>query len=141
MNSLISILIPNYNKANYLRETLDSVFAQTYTNWECIIVDDHSTDNSWEILQEYTIRDSRFEIRKRPGHLPKGGNACRNYAFELSEGEFVNWFDSDDVMFENFLADKIKAFTTEVQFVICSGYYWYPETDTKTVLKLQSTEN
>lgn len=107
---LVSILIPNYNKAPYLRETLDSVLAQTYPNWECIIVDDHSTDNSWEILEEYAAKDSRFKIFKRPDYLPKGGNACRNYAFELSKGEYIQWFDSDDLMLENCLQRKVDVF-------------------------------
>lgn len=120
-NPLVSILIPNYNKAPYIRETLDSVLAQTYTNWECIIVDDHSTDESWEILEEYQTKDSRFKIFKRPNHLPKGGNACRNYAFELSKGEYVNWFDSDDIMHRYFLQKKLERFQNNktLDFVIC----------------------
>ncbi|WP_373399097.1 glycosyltransferase family 2 protein [Algoriphagus halophilus] len=95
---LVSILIPNYNKALYLRETLDSVLEQTYTHWECIIVDDHSTDNSWEILEEYASKDSRFKLYKRPKDRKPGGNAARNYAFELSEGDYIQWLDSDDVI-------------------------------------------
>lgn len=120
---LVSILIPNYNKAPYIRETLDSVLAQTYTNWECIIVDDHSTDDSWEILQEYQAKDSRFKIYKRPDHLPKGGNACRNYAFKLSKGEYVNWFDSDDVMEDFFLRKRVDLFIekNKLNYVIGSG--------------------
>lgn len=107
MNHLVSILIPNYNKAPYLCETLNSILAQTYIHWECIIVDDHSTDNSWEILEEYTKTDSRFKIYKRPNHLPKGGNVCRNYAFELSKGDYINWFDSDDIMDSCLLQTKV----------------------------------
>lgn len=97
-NPLVSILIPNYNKANFLRGTLDSMLAQTYKHWECIIVDDHSTDGSWEILEEYAKKDHRFQIYKRPENRKKGGNAARNYAFELSKGEYISWFDSDDIM-------------------------------------------
>ncbi|PZX47643.1 glycosyltransferase family 2 protein [Algoriphagus chordae] len=108
MNSpLVSILIPNYNKALYLRETLDSVLSQTYQNWECIIVDDLSTDASWEILEEYKELDTRFHIFKRPFNLSKGANTCRNFAFQLSKGEFINWFDSDDLMFKDFIYKKI----------------------------------
>jgi glycosyltransferase involved in cell wall biosynthesis len=95
---LVSILIPNYNKSVFLKDTLDSIINQTYKNWECIIVDDHSTDSSWQILQEYAVKDSRFKIFKRPKERKPGGNAARNYAFELSEGEFISWFDSDDLM-------------------------------------------
>lgn len=95
--NLVSILIPNYNKAPYLRQTLDSVISQNYTNWECIIVDDHSTDNSWEILEEYVQKDSRFRICKRPEDKKHGGNAARNYAIELSKGDYVAFLDSDDI--------------------------------------------
>lgn len=109
MSDLVSILIPNYNKAPYLRETLDSILAQTYPHWECIVVDDHSTDTSWEILEEYAARHSRFKIHKRPNYLPKGGNGCRNYAFILSKGEFVQWFDSDDIMVREFVEIKVNS--------------------------------
>ena len=107
---LVSILIPNYNKAPYLRETLDSVLDQTYTNWECIIVDDHSTDNSWEILEEYAQKDTRIKIFKRLENRKKGGHAARTYAFEMSKGEFVNWFDSDDIMIPNMIMSKLENF-------------------------------
>lgn len=119
-NPLVSILVPNYNKAPYLRETLDSVLAQTYTYWECIIVDDHSTDNSWEILEEYASRDSRFKLYKRPSDRKPGGNAARNFAFEVSKGDYINWFDSDDILHPKMIEEKIEYFmiNPEVNFVI-----------------------
>lgn len=117
--SLVSILIPNYNKALYLRETLDSVLTQTYINWECIIVDDHSTDNSWEILEEYAQKDSRVRIFRRPEDRKAGGNAARNYAFEMSRGEFINWFDSDDIMHPDCLKEKVIVLNqSDFDFVI-----------------------
>lgn len=106
---LVSILIPNYNKAPYLRETLDSLISQTFTNWECIIVDDQSTDESCRILEEYSEMDSRIQIFRRPNNLSKGGNAARNYAFEVSKGDFINWFDSDDIMNSEFISSKIET--------------------------------
>lgn len=120
--SLVSILIPNYNKAKYIGEALDSILAQTYTNWECIVVDDHSTDNSWEILENYASKDVRFKIYKRPNHLPKGGNMCRNHAFQLSEGEYVNWFDSDDLMDCKNLEYKVEELNKNknLDFIICN---------------------
>ncbi len=104
---LVSILIPNYNKGAFLRETLHSVLSQIYTNWECIIVDDHSTDHSWEILEEYQKKDSRVKIFKRPDDRIKGGSVARNYAFELSKGEFIQWLDSDDVIHEFKIQDQL----------------------------------
>lgn len=108
-NPLVSILIPNYNKATFLKDTLDSVLAQTYSNWECIVVDDHSTDNSWDILDEYAKIDSRFKIYKRPEDRKPGGNAARNYAFELSKGNYINWLDSDDILLPNTIKEKVNV--------------------------------
>ncbi|MDF2159406.1 glycosyltransferase family 2 protein [Algoriphagus sp. CAU 1675] len=105
---LVSILIPNFNKGKYLRETLNSVINQSYTNWECIIVDDHSTDNSWEILNEYSRKDYRIKVYKRPDYRKKGGNAARNFAFELSKGEFINWLDSDDLFTSKKIENQLK---------------------------------
>ena len=122
---LISILIPNYNKEAYLRGTLDSILAQTYSNWECIIVDDHSTDNSWEIIEEYAKTDSRFKIYKRPNHLAKGGNVCRNCAFTNSIGDFVVFFDSDDLLYPNTLQERVNVISnSDYDFCVSNGVLW-----------------
>ncbi|WP_417237415.1 glycosyltransferase family 2 protein [Bizionia paragorgiae] len=105
---MISIIIPTYNRASILREALDSVLAQIYQDWECIVVDDNSTDNTKEIVQEYSKKDSRFRYFERPLQMPKGANACRNYGFEQSRGEYIQWFDSDDLMHPEKLKFKIK---------------------------------
>lgn len=95
---LVSILIPNFNKEKFVRETVDSILKQSYSNWECIIVDDHSSDGSWEVLQGVKLNDSRFKILKRPLDRKKGGNAARNFAFENSKGDYIQWLDSDDLI-------------------------------------------
>jgi glycosyltransferase involved in cell wall biosynthesis len=95
---LISIIIPTYNRAHYLKDTLESIINQTYENWECIIIDDGSTDNTKEFILDYLKRDSRISYTTRPSSLPKGANSCRNFGFELSKGDFIKWFDSDDIM-------------------------------------------
>lgn len=97
-NPLVSIIIPTFNRAHLIGETLDSVLTQTYQNWECIVVDDGSTDKTKEIVQEYSKKDSHFRYFQRPLQMPKGANACRNYGFEQSRGEYIQWFDSDDFM-------------------------------------------
>ncbi len=120
---LISIIIPTYNRAHLIHETLDSVLVQTYSNWNCIVVDDGSTDNTEEILESYEKKDARFQYHKRPANRKKGANACRNYGFELSKGKYVNWFDDDDIMLNNFLKLKIIEFqkSPKLDFVVSRG--------------------
>lgn len=117
---LVSILIPTYNRSGFIRETLNSVLNQTYKNWECIVVDDHSSDDTWQILEEYICKDSRFKIYKRPLSRLKGGNASRNFAFEQSQGEYINWLDSDDIMDTDFLKKKVEILENDLNldFVI-----------------------
>lgn len=122
-NSLISIIIPTYNRAHLITETLDSVLAQTYKNWECIIIDDGSNDNTVEIVSKYIKKDSRFRFYTLPNNKPRGGNGARNYGFEVSTGDYINWFDDDDIMLNDFLKTKIDLFTPVINLVIVSGYY------------------
>ncbi len=135
---LVSIIIPTYNRAHLIGETLDSVLAQNHTHWECIVVDDGSTDETEQLLNEYCKKDSRFKYHHRPANKPKGANSCRNYGFEMSIGEYVNWFDDDDVMLEDFLKIKVNAFTTEVDLVICSGYFWDSLLDNRVKMHLEN---
>lgn len=136
INPLVSIIIPTYNRAHFISETLDSILAQKYNNWECIIVDDGSIDNSEFVISKYVELDSRFHFYHRPDDRIKGANSCRNYGFELSKGEYVNWFDSDDIMLDNFIIDRIQSFQERTDFVICSGYYWCPQNDEKSIMDL-----
>lgn len=123
MNPLVSIIIPTYNRAHLITDTLDSILTQTYKNWECIIIDDGSNDNTIEILNKYVKKDSRFLFYMLPNDKPKGGNGARNYGFELSKGEYINWFDDDDIMLNDFLQTKMDSFTPLINLVIVSGYY------------------
>lgn len=109
MESKVSIIIPNFNRAHLIPFTLESVRNQSYCEWECIIVDDHSTDNSLQIIQEFISQDERFKLVKRPQEKPKGANSCRNYGFELSTGEFIQWFDSDDIMVQDHIECLVKG--------------------------------
>lgn len=117
---LVSIIIPTYNRAHLIGETLDSVLAQTYQNWECIVVDDGSTDDTDAVMQKYCDKDSRFKYFHRPDeHLP-GGNGARNFGFKMSQGEYVNWFDSDDLMHKNKLQIQIELLIkTGKNFCVC----------------------
>lgn len=113
MNPLVSIIIPTYNRGHLIEETLDSIIAQTYTNWECIVVDDGSIDTTAQLLAEYCKKDTRFQFYHRPIYRPKGANTCRNFGFEMSKGDYVFWFDSDDIMLNIALAKFIEKFEND----------------------------
>lgn len=95
MNPKVSIIVPCYNQAHYMAETLNSVIAQTYDNWECIILNDGATDNTEEVALEYCNRDSRFRYHK---HENKGLSATRNVGIRLAEGQYLQFLDSDDIL-------------------------------------------
>src|SRR5690606_30981203 len=117
---LVSIIIPTFNRAHLIGETLDSVIAQTYQNWECIVVDDGSTDDTAKVMEAYTAKDSRIQYHHRPPEHKPGGNGARNYGFKMSRGEYVNWFDSDDIMLPDFLEFKVNRCKPLINLVIVS---------------------
>jgi len=117
--SLVSIIIPLYNREKLISETLDSIMAQSYPHWECIVVDDGSTDDSVGVVSAFAKADSRITIVTRPAHLPKGANTCRNHGFALSKGDYVNWFDSDDLMEKDHLRAKVTTFTNDKELDVC----------------------
>ena len=121
-NKLVSIIIPTYNRAHLIGETLDSISSQTYKNWECIVVDDGSSDNTDKRVAAYILKDPRFKYYRRPEeHLP-GGNGARNFGFKMSRGEYVQWFDSDDLMTENKIEEQLKdILSTNTHLQLCSG--------------------
>jgi glycosyltransferase involved in cell wall biosynthesis len=108
MQPLVSIIIPTFNCANLIGETLDSVLAQTHKNWECIIVDDGSTDNTTEVVNEYLSRDNRFVNLNRPKHKKKGPSVCRNIGVYKALGEYIIFLDSDDLLLDRCLYDRLK---------------------------------
>ena len=125
----ISIIIPVFNREKLLPETLDSIIAQSYTDWECILVDDGSMDDSYRIMELYQEKDERFKIFKRPVDLRKGANACRNYGFLNSSGKFIKWFDSDDIMLPNHLAIAVTyLINNHLDFVITDTVNFNDET-------------
>ncbi len=121
-NALISIIIPSYNQGPYLSEALDSVLAQTYTNWECIIVDDGSHDNTAEVSGAYCAKDSRIKYLYQDN---KGVSAARNNGVAHSKGEYILPLDGDDKIAPKFLEltlqeivkdRNIRVVYTDVQY-------------------------
>jgi glycosyltransferase involved in cell wall biosynthesis len=109
----VSIITPNYNSEKFIAQTIESVLAQTYQNWEMIIVDDCSTDRSYDIASKYVEKDNRIKIYR----MEKNGGAAlaRNKAIELSRGEYLAFLDSDDLWYP----EKIEK---QLQFMIENKY-------------------
>jgi glycosyltransferase involved in cell wall biosynthesis len=122
---LVSIIIPNYNKEEFIDQTLESVFNQTYTNWECIVVDDHSTDGSWAILKKNESLDNRFKVIQRPIEVPKGGNHCRNYGLSQSKGDYIQFLDSDDILEANKIQKQVEQLLLEDLLVLSISNFSY----------------
>jgi glycosyltransferase involved in cell wall biosynthesis len=103
-NDLVSIITPSYNTANYVIETIESVVAQTYTNWEMIIVDDCSTDDSVELVKSYIKANNEHRIRLFINQENSGAALSRNLALREARGRWIAFLDSDDL----WLPDKIE---------------------------------
>lgn len=99
----VSILIPLYNAEAYIAETIERCLNQSYENIEIIIVDDHSTDNSFSVTQQFECNN--IHIYENP---KKGGNSARNYAFQMSKGEYVKFLDADDYFSSEMLKKQVE---------------------------------
>jgi glycosyltransferase involved in cell wall biosynthesis len=110
--------MPIYNRESLIAETLASIAHQSYKNWECLIVDDGSTDNTITAIRNSIGADTRFKLFERPRHIAKGPSACRNYAIAQSKGAYIQFFDSDDIMHPQHLERKEKAIRDN-DLVVC----------------------
>ena len=123
-NPKITILIATYNRASLLPNTLQSILAQTYSNWECLIIDDHSTDGTEKIVQDFINKDKRFSYYLKSGNYKVGLSGTRNYGLDLAESynsEFIQFFDDDDLMHPKKLELQLKGLheNPESMFSIC----------------------
>ncbi len=118
VKELVSIITPCYNCSKYISQMIDSVLAQTYQNWELLITDDCSTDNSREIVQEYSGKDSRIKLFVLEKN--SGAGVARNKSIEEAKGRYIAFCDSDDLWKPEKLERQL-AFIKEngYQFVFC----------------------
>ena len=102
---MISIVIPLYNKEKSCQTTLESVLVQSYTDWECLIVDDGSTDNSLQVAKQFETEDCRFKVLSQPN---SGVSAARNRGIMEATGEYVCFLDGDDLWDKDFLSEMVR---------------------------------
>ena len=108
MSALVSIITPSYNSSRFIKECVSSVLEQTYTNWELIIVDDASDDNSRELISNIAEGDNRIKFIFLTKNIGVAG--ARNIALEMSEGRYIAFLDSDDIW-------KKDKLTTQIDFM------------------------
>ena len=115
MNPKVSVCIPTFNRRDYLKETIESVLAQTYKNYEIVIVDDGSTDGTEEMIKE-----NGYNVRYY-WQTNKGVAAAENKLIELAEGEFISMLGSDDLLMPDAIERMVKAVEAENDEVIAYG--------------------
>ena len=117
----ISVIVPIYNMEKLMRKCLDSILAQTFEDYECLLIDDGSKDGSPAICDEYAAKDPRFKAF----HKPNGGlSDARNYGIERAQGDYTIFFDPDDWVDADCLKDMYaKAQETDADMVMCDLYY------------------
>ncbi|MEZ4853140.1 glycosyltransferase family 2 protein [Flavobacterium sp.] len=119
MNALVSIITPTYNSAKHIAETIQSVQNQTYKNWEWIIVDDGSTDNTKEIILDFQAKDTRIHFVKL--NQNSGPAIARNTGIEKATGDFMTFLDADDIWFPTFIENSLNTIQkTKIPFVFSS---------------------
>lgn len=123
--NLVSIITPAYNCQKYINWTIDSVLAQTYPNWEMIIVNDMSTDNTEDIIQEYVRKDERIRIINLEEN--SGAAVARNTALENAKGRFIAFLDSDDAWKKDKLAVQLKFMLNHNYGFTFTGYEFIRE--------------
>ncbi|EKB1991282.1 glycosyltransferase family 2 protein [Vibrio parahaemolyticus] len=120
MSLLVSVIMPTYNSAGTVVESIQSVLSQTYKNWELIIVDDRSTDNTWQVIQTYADKYDNIRIYQNKENL--GAGASRNFAIKKARGRFIAFLDSDDLWTEDKLAEQIP-FMLENNYPLTYTHY------------------
>lgn len=125
---LVSIIVPIYNAERFLRETVESVFAQTYPQWELLLIDDGSTDHSPEIARAYASQyPGRVFYLEHPGHRNLGLPATRNRGARSGRGEFLAFLDSDDIWLPGKLEVNVSSMqqNPDAGFLFGPTQYWY----------------
>ena len=122
----VSVIVPFYNAERYLKQCLDSLQKQTYANFEVLLINDGSIDQSYQIAAEYVKTDERFSLITQSN---AGLATARNVGLQKMSGEYVTFVDGDDFVSENYLAKMIRVAEVENADLVISNYYRYSDDD------------
>ena len=137
---LISIITPSYNTGQYIGDCIASVIKQTYTNWEMIIVDDCSADNSVSVINSYAEKDPRIKCFK----TDKGSGSAtlpRNIGIQNAKGRFIAFLDSDDLWLPTKLEEQISLFENDQVGIVFSNYEKIDEGGTRSGRKITACDS
>ena len=133
---MISIIIPTFNRADLLPETLHSIQNQSDGDWECILVDDGSSDDTCLVLNDFAAKDPRFHVYHRKEFSDrKGANACRNKGIQKAKGHYLLFFDSDDLMQPDCISEHKKGIEKSAADVHILPSVYFDETVEIPILK------
>jgi teichuronic acid biosynthesis glycosyltransferase TuaG len=121
-NEMVSIIMPNFNGEVFIEEAIKSICSQTYKNWELLIIDDGSTDNSFNIIKKYT--DETKSIHLLYNKHSKGQAGARNTGIEFAKGQYIAFLDSDDKWYSSKLSIQINEMTNQN---VAMSYTWYDQ--------------
>ena len=131
--ALVSIIIPTYNRAATIGNTIDSFIAQTFNDWEMLVVDDHSTDNTKEVIESYIKQDPR--IHYLLNERKKGAQGARNTGVLASKNEWIVIFDSDDYAHPGFLSSLVRLIDDNVDVISCDLNAIHIDTDKNEIME------
>ncbi|MFT5647979.1 MAG: GalNAc5-diNAcBac-PP-undecaprenol beta-1,3-glucosyltransferase [Aureispira sp.] len=143
----VSIIMATYNRAHFIVETLLAIQNQSYQNWECLIVDDGGKDDTAKLIAPILSKDRRFVFSKRPSSYGKGLPGCRNYGLDKANGDFIIFFDDDDIPHPQNLELCVSELRNSVfqfcryQRVVFRGDFNYKFDDKKNFGKFEFTQN
>jgi len=122
----ISVIAPFFNEEEFIEETIQSVIHQQYTNWELILIDDGSIDNSTNIAREYASSYAdQIKYLEHPNHSNRGASASRNLGIKHAKGKLIAFLDADDLFKPNYLDNQVKTFNNTKATMVCEAtVYW-----------------
>jgi teichuronic acid biosynthesis glycosyltransferase TuaG len=123
----ISIIMPLFNAASFVRRSVKSVLDQDFSNWTLMVADDNSTDSGPAIVQEMAAADHRIVFLPSPLKAPSGAAATRNRALSMAKGTIIAYLDSDDFWDPRFLSSQIAFMNEKKAAFVCGSFYFFTE--------------
>lgn len=137
---MVSIIIPVFNRRVLLEETLNSILAQEFSDWECIVVDDRSTDGTQEVVNQFSNDDTRFSLVVKPESLARGPSASRNIGLGAAKGQYIHFFDSDDLLDVDFYSQLIPRILAKQLDCMIVRIKWFHEETAEINLSPEITQ-